>query len=155
MSMYNAVLGENAFSGVLLSMLGFQTRGEIPRYRDCWWNGEHIAVHTRVGGGNRNDYVERIVSMQMHEGYVKDEDDDYDHTFATFYYKFPEQYNHWLPAIKPETRSTRERWEDMMRRIENPEGDEEAQRAIANMAPTIAALQKAIDDPNGSGIIHV
>ena len=62
MSMYNIIHGENPFSTILLGILGL-TRENVPRYRDCWWTGNQIAVHTRTGGGNR-DYYENLESCR-------------------------------------------------------------------------------------------
>lgn len=140
MSLYNTVLGENEFSGLLLSMLGFQSRSEIPRYRDCWWNGKEIVVYTHVGGGNRNDYKEEIGALQNRKGYTSDEDDEYDFTFAAFYYTFPPEFETYKAAIKPETRTVRERWEEALKKISNKDPS-----TLKQIEPIVAALKEALD----------
>lgn len=52
MSLYNMIHGMNPMSDLLLAALGL-TRDKVGRFRDCYWNGEHICVYTRNGGGNR------------------------------------------------------------------------------------------------------
>lgn len=111
MSLYNIMFGENPFATILLPMLGFQDRDEIPRYRDCWWDGEHIIIYTRTGNGNRPEYAAEIAKLQAMPEYVSDQDDENDNTYALFKFKLPPQYDHFSDALKPETRTTRERWD--------------------------------------------
>lgn len=58
MSMYNMIHGVNPMSGILLASLGL-SREQVGRFRDCYWNGEHICVYTRNGGGNRDCWHDR------------------------------------------------------------------------------------------------
>src|SRR5678809_1375157 len=82
---YNLVHGENGLASVLLIALGL-TRETIPRYRDCWWDGKFICVHTRTGGGNREAYEEQNDQLRHVDGFSHDEDDSFDCTYATFYF---------------------------------------------------------------------
>jgi hypothetical protein len=50
--MYNMLFGSNKAAPVLLAVLGI-TADRVPRYRDCFIDGENIVIHTRTGGGNR------------------------------------------------------------------------------------------------------
>lgn len=91
MSMYSIVMGENLFAKSLASMI-FQTHEvTFGRIRDAWVedHGEDllIRVHTRNGGGNREGQAEAINSMRAHPWYVRDEDLDYDNTYADFYFR--------------------------------------------------------------------
>lgn len=47
MSLYNMIHGVNPAAPVLLSILGINS-SNIPRFRDCYWTGEHIAIYTRT-----------------------------------------------------------------------------------------------------------
>jgi hypothetical protein len=50
--LYNVLFGQHGNAGSVVADSGLTTE-QIPRYRSCYWNGEHIVVHTRTGGGNR------------------------------------------------------------------------------------------------------
>jgi hypothetical protein len=91
MSLYNMLFGTNPFSGVLLQMLGV-TRDDVPRFRDCFLNedGTEIIIHTRTGGGNRDDYQASNDELTEIAGYKFDADDDFDSTYADFHYEVPE-----------------------------------------------------------------
>lgn len=103
----------------LLPMLG-KHPNEYPRFRDCFagelytddeldgfgipvlkhGSEEYISIYTRVGGGNREEYEKEIIDLQNSEGYVKDFDDDFDSTFATFVFKVPERFKNDFRLIK-------------------------------------------------------
>jgi len=93
MSLYNMLNGVNPATFVILPMLGEKHPDQYPRFRDCFIDGEEIHVHTRVGGGNRNcGFGEE--ELQAHPNYLRDEDDDFDSTYATYIFSVPEQ---WKP----------------------------------------------------------
>lgn len=107
MSLYNALFGVNPSAGLVLQALGI-TADAVPRFRDAWITDDHkLAIHTRTGGGNRDMY-EHEDSARRHypeyftdgdppkgpwnadlrqlAGFRYDEDDDFDSTYATFYF---------------------------------------------------------------------
>jgi hypothetical protein len=90
MSMYNMIFGINPNSDQLLDLLG-ATREDFGRFRDVYISGEYIVVHTRCGGGNRDDYFPEWV--EDHPWYIRDEDCDFDSTYADIYFKIPEDDN--------------------------------------------------------------
>ena len=95
----------------LLSMLGL-TEGSVGRFRDAFVLPDRIAVYTRNGGGNREHYGNAeyesedppadgscrctgciiTVHLPQHPLYIRDEDDGFDSTYATVYFKFPPEY---------------------------------------------------------------
>jgi hypothetical protein len=102
MGLYNILFGRNPLAGLLCALAGFT---EQPmRLRDAWverGDGDVpvIAIHTRMGGGNRvedepddspfaswRDWWERVVEMHR---YLRDADDDFDPTYATIYFRAP------------------------------------------------------------------
>jgi hypothetical protein len=87
MSLYNMVFGMNPDSDKLLAILG-TTREEFGRFRNVFMEDGFIVVHTRCGGGNREDYFPTWV--ETHPWYSHDEDDDFDCTYANIYFKIPE-----------------------------------------------------------------
>lgn len=97
MSMYNAIFGINPLSSVILSTLGL-SMADTGRFRDCTVvkkDGELvIAVYTRNGGGNREQYMP---DFSGHPDYMYDVDDDFDSTYATIYFSAPEKY---LPVVE-------------------------------------------------------
>ncbi len=89
MSLYNMVFGMNPDSDKLLEILG-KTSGDFGRFRNVYMEDGYIVVHTRNGGGNRDDYEDVFDEMSMHPWYSHDEDDSFDCTYANFYFKLPE-----------------------------------------------------------------
>lgn len=89
MSMYNMLFGMNPDSDRLLALLG-KTSGDFGRFRNVYMDAGYIVVHTRNGGGNRDDYEAVFAEMALHPWYSHDEDDDYDCTYANIYFKVPE-----------------------------------------------------------------
>lgn len=111
MSLYNAIYGVNQATFFILPMLG-KHPDEYPRFRDCFIGGlenadetdpfgiplkktsdeKVISIYTRVGGGNRDDYKSEIEQLQKLPNYLRDYDDDFDSTFATFVFSIPEKW---------------------------------------------------------------
>lgn len=91
MSLYNLLFGENPASDVILATLGL-TKDDCGRFRDCFISGDEIAIYTRNGGDNREVYQPVIDQLAEHPCYLRDEDDDFDCTYATIYFKFPAEY---------------------------------------------------------------
>ena len=113
------LIGEDSNAQYLLQLLGVN-EGHIPRYRSCYWNGTHIVIHTRTGGGNR-EYYESLESCRENypdyfteesspsgpwnedlrkiPGYVRDEDSDFDCTYADFFYTPPKGVEEALGAL--------------------------------------------------------
>lgn len=92
MSLYNMVNGVNPATFFVLPLLGEKHPDEYPRFRDCFvTENEEIAIYTRVGGGNRGvGFGEE--ELVKHPNYMRDEDDDYDPTYATYYFSVPEEW---------------------------------------------------------------
>jgi len=115
MSLYNMLFGVNSAAPVLLATLGL-TAGDVPCFRDCYIDGDNIVIHTRTGGGNREDYEVENEELQSNPFYVRDEDDDFDCTYANFYYRFPEEYADELKAMAANADSIKpsEKWEALL-----------------------------------------
>jgi len=135
MSMYNMIFGENSDSETLLKFLGLE-RDDFYRYRDCYLDEQgRIAVYTRAGGGNRECYcwpdelenskeelyidedgfehlsdckVVKFEALRKHPLYLFDRDDNYDTTYATYYFQVPEGTA--IDNIKPKL-SREELWQ--------------------------------------------
>jgi hypothetical protein len=90
MSLYNNLFGFNGAASVLLRILKIELES-VPRFRDCFYDTERglIVIHTRTGGGNREDYIEENNKLTLHDCYNYDEDDDFDSTYANFYFSIP------------------------------------------------------------------
>lgn len=87
MTMYNMLFGKNPDTKTILSALSL-TELDVERFRDCWIVGEKIVIFTRTGGGNREDYPN--TALVNHPLYLYDEDDDFDQTYAYYYFAIPE-----------------------------------------------------------------
>ncbi len=126
MSLYNMLFGVNQLAPVLLAALGL-SRDQVPRFRDCYVDGEkkQIVIHTRTGGGNREDYQDENDELCAHPQYLHDEDDDFDSTYADFYFSFPPDLAADLTALcdKVETHRPSERWQELFAALK-AKGDE-------------------------------
>jgi hypothetical protein len=163
MSLYNMLFGVNAAAPVLLAMLGIDSN-DVPRFRDCFLAGDRIAIHTRTGGGNR-DYYEHSdrcrdnypeyfgegkeapsgpwnADLRQLPGFEYDEDDDYDNTYATFYFKVPEKFKHLLEKL-PQGENPAQRWQDTLEKLKTATPDDpQVKKLTAVLAPMFEALQK-------------
>lgn len=143
MSLYNMLFGVDKMAPVLLAALGIKT-DQVPRFRDCFLDSErkHIVIHTRTGGGNRDYYAnaERYKAhhadqigteyeykgpwnddLHEHANYLYDEDDDFDSTYADFYFSFPTDYVVDLTALcdKVETYRPSNKWQALFRSLKS------------------------------------
>ena len=108
MSLYNAMCGSNPAAGRLLAAINLDPN-TIPRFRDVWVNDDmtEVTVHTRTGGGNREDYQEQNDALAAHPLYLRDADDDFDCTFADFTFRLPaEEKAKMLTEIEEATKDT-------------------------------------------------
>ena len=127
MSMYNLVAADghqNDRGAVLLAALD---NPDIGRFRDAWVekgdNGEPvIAIYTRNGGGNRECWCDQHPepgclaaineALTAHPLYLRDADDDFDCTYATFYFSAPVELRDALLMVAQEPVNMSERWQD-------------------------------------------
>ena len=105
--LYNTLFGQNNQSGFLLELLN-ATKGDFGRYRDIYVTESHIVVHTRNGGGNRDDYFPDEITS--HPLYSHDEDDDFDCTYADIYFNHPVGYEEVLKEMATGTVTPSEKW---------------------------------------------
>lgn len=144
MSLYGVMFGERQEAGDLVHALGLRRR-DMGRYRDCWIierEGKRmVALLTRLGGANRPDYPTEIAYLRAGKGFIADEDDAFDETFATFLYAVPEGFEQ-LPAL-PEYR---QRFEDHMARMKagtlTPEEQARQDAFVASMKKQVGNLSE-------------
>mgnify|MGYP006940275397 CR=1 FL=1 len=116
--LYNMLFGENAHqASFLFAMLGKQP-GDFGRYRDIYVTDTHIVVHTRNGGGNREDYEDVFDEMVDHPLYAYDEDDDFDCTYANFYFNHPTEYAEVLKEMAVGTVTPADKWQALFKALE-------------------------------------
>ena len=120
MSMYNMLFGTNPDSDRLLEFLG-KSREDFGRFRDVYMEDGFIVVHTRNGGGNREDYEDVFEEMSTHPWYSHDADDDFDCTYANIYFKVPDDANKTLLALHTfnEGRAPSEKWAELLGHLES------------------------------------
>lgn len=138
MSLYNMLFGQNPLSDVLLATLDLD-RAAVGRFRDCFIAEGEIAVYTRNGGGNR-ECGDRFKSemgtdcgavgcysciiesrLPKHPNYLRDKDDDFDCTYATVYFSFPERYKEFLSAVNGGKFEPDKRWLDYFEQMKSPD----------------------------------
>jgi hypothetical protein len=55
-------------------------------------------VYTRTGGGNRDEYSAENIAMTNRAGYLRDEDDSFESTYALFHFAVPESLKEHIPV---------------------------------------------------------
>jgi len=91
MTFYNMLFGVNGQADLLLAVVGLR-KVDVERFLDVHAEdgGATIAVYTRTGGGNRPDYPQALLYKSPY--FRSTEDDDFDTTYATFYFATPKQF---------------------------------------------------------------
>jgi hypothetical protein len=130
-SLYNALFGVNPASEVIMASIGV-SMNDVPRFRDVYLHQGHIVIHTRTGGGNREYYDEPNVdnpdgpwnsTLRDNKYYIRDEDDDFDSTYADFYFRYPEgledDYKALADGNKAHTPS--EKWKLLFEQLSSPQ----------------------------------
>lgn len=116
MSLYNMVFGMNPDSDKLLALLD-ATREDFGRFRNVYMRDGYIIVHTRCGGGNREDYFPDWV--EDHPWYSHDEDDSFDCTYADIYFKVPENHADFIAIMNlEEGKKPSEQWAELLGAME-------------------------------------
>lgn len=126
------LFGSNPAGPTILATLGL-TPAETGRYRDCYVEktdaGEYrICVHTRNGGGNREDYQDVLDALASHPLHQGDEDDDFDCTYCNIYFALPDEYAADLRALADNQEFVKpsEKWAALLDALKKPERDADA-----------------------------
>lgn len=112
MSLYNLIAGSNPNTEQILSLLGKNT-GDFGRFRDVYLDNGYIVVHTRCGGGNREDYEEVFSEMEDHPWYSHNNDCDFDCTYADIYFKIPDDVEKTIAGLLCPGKNPAEMWENL------------------------------------------
>ena len=92
-------LHKNVDSKQILEAIGIKEE-DIPRLRGVGIDDGKIIIHTRTGGGNRDDYEKENNALAKNKYYLSDEDDSFDCTYANFWYKIPEKLTEELLKLE-------------------------------------------------------
>lgn len=91
--MYEMVCDINPDAGRVLNLIGLDPTFLIEecRLRDVYLSKDKtkVVIFTRIGGGNRESYNTSIKRLKNFKGYIRDYDDDFDNTYASFEYQIP------------------------------------------------------------------
>lgn len=135
MSFYNLMHGVNPFAKFYLAILGFDFE-QIPRFRDAYLAADEketrIVIHTRTGGGNREAYHEANTRICENPNYLYDRDDEFDPTYANFYFAIPDEFKHMMvPLIELDLRKApKDAWPELLEKIKEGADDAKTQRAM-------------------------
>lgn len=159
MSMYNQLFGYHPAAPLLMTMLKLHPK-DVGRFRDCYLRrvegtGElQIAVYTRNGGGNREEYESVTEALQKHPAYVSDADDSFDSTYATYFFKVPEEYKKEIDLIIEKAGvppSPEEKFKTLIKNLEEGNKDSPEVKRAEEVGKQIAEHIKG----GKSGIIEV
>lgn len=134
MSMYNLVMGDGREVdrvSFVLNVIGLEP-ADCGRLRDAWFerwtDGEQeqivAALYTRNGGGNREHYDDNTdegpwcnctgciaeYRLPAQAYYLRDADDEFDSTYATFYFAVPAEHVAVVRDYAGEPINMSERW---------------------------------------------
>jgi hypothetical protein len=113
MSLYNMLFEtDGGLEKFLLTVLG-RERGDFGRYRAIYVTEEYIIVHTRNGGGNREEYGDYLED-EDHPLYSHNEDCDYDDTYADVFYRHPEELKPLLRELATAMTTPAENWRALL-----------------------------------------
>ena len=127
MSMYEAAVADgrqHARGAVLLAVLGNPV---IARFRDAWCekgeDGPEIHIYTRQGGANRESCAASNGELQAHPLYLRDADDSFDGTYASFWFSAPPmaEMREALAAVAVDPVDTAARWREAIARVQRGE----------------------------------
>lgn len=169
--MYNMILGMNPIALLVVQMLGLGRWVDkeflclIHRFRDAFLvkkAGEepYFSVYTRIGGPNRPDYEEGIERLRSHPKFVKDYDDDFDATFATFEFEVAEEWEDVVEELirlgKSMDQTPAERHHDFLTN-KLPKGDREDPEVDHALDVGEELMKKIADvfENGGGGVIEV
>lgn len=157
------MFGVNPLAALTLEALRL-TPGDIPRFRDAYFDAEEnqLVVYTRTGGGNREYYGGRggydnedyegpfNEDLENHPNYLRDEDDDFDCTYAYFYFSIPESFAPIFETFKSlgagQDLNPTEKFAKMINDLEEGNNTPETERALAVGKSIVEQLTKAIDN---------
>lgn len=150
MSLYNLVHGMNPAAPIALRALDLGP-DDFMRFRDAFiTDKDEIAVYTRLGGANRQDYLDVFEHMREHPNYLRDEDASHDSTYATFFFSLPERYAESLRLLSTGEFDPAKEFEKALERIK--EGDPEVMKRVQ---PLAEQLKQAVDGTHPTGIIEI
>lgn len=163
MNLYNMMFGYSPLAGITLSALNL-TPNDIPRFRDAYFDAEEnrLVVYTRTGGGNREYYGGRggydneeyegpfNEDLEAHPNYISDEDDDFDSTYAYFYFAIPEEFSPIFTTFKDlgagKDLNPTEKFAKMIEDLESGNSTPETERALEVGKSIVEQITKAIDN---------
>lgn len=148
MSFYDIMnKGSNENAHKLLNLIGLKDT-DFPRYRDTslWNNNTEIRVITRAGGGNREEYQSNIDELKNNEYYLRDEDDDFDSTYAYIFFKVPEQYLETVKDIKTDERTMKQKTDDTIKDLDKMTPEELSNHPLTKILRQI----ESGDAPSGT-----
>lgn len=144
MSFYNMLFGRNPAAELLMAMLNL-TPSDVGRFRDCYTNndGTEIIVFTRNGGGNREYYQGVLDALAKHPNYIRDEDEDYDCTYASIYFHVPEPFKEHVKVLADasDTRPAMEKFKGLIDDLESGKDNATTGRALEVGKKIFAAIE--------------
>lgn len=122
MSLYGLVFGRQQAAPVVLALLE-RAPTDFGRFRDAWIEQTEagdlrLVVYTRCGGGNRESYFPK--DIDQHPLYLSDQDDDFDTTYASIFFRLPDVIPARLLEVLPEELRTTEVFYETLKTIAIP-----------------------------------
>lgn len=148
MSLYNQLFGVNKFGAIILHLLDLKVE-DVPRIRDAYvTDASELAVFARIGGNNRPHHEEGIAMLRAVPGYLRDADDSFDSTYATFFYAAPEAFSDLIPELLAAQGhyDPMERFKQLLDDMKHDRDTPLARRGIEVGKPIVESIAKAISE---------
>lgn len=177
MSLYNVLFGKNPLSTIVLEALG-TSEDAVPRFRDAYYDGEanRLVIHTRTGGGNRDFYDSEDACRDSYPeyfngdeppsgpwnsdlrslpGFLYDRDDDFDCTYADWFYTVPAAFEPIFQTIKElgggDDAKPADRWQSMLDGLRTGATTTETERALKVGETILSALANSTQGTENAG----
>jgi len=154
MSLYNQLFGMNQAAPVLLAVvlkLDLEAIKAIPRFRDCYISedGNEIIIYTRTGGGNRAEYEAQNEKLRQIPGFLGDEDDSFDSTYAYFRYAWPDDRKHLIPEFikRGAVGNPAKRWKELLHSLQYGKNNPDVERAMTVGKEIFRQIDEAFKKP--------
>jgi len=165
MSLYNILFGVNPLAPTLLRVLGIRME-DVGRFRDAFVTEGKIAIYTRLGSHNAECccdeypdaephpldprhkcvcYVPNINLLRRHPLYLYDEEDGFDRTYRTFYFRIPEEFKELFAHLDEGKIDFDERWLNKLKSIEDMSPDQ-LRACFPQLAELVEKIEKKIQE---------
>lgn len=158
----------NPLAPTLLRILKIKME-DVGRFRDAFVTDGKIAIYTRLGAGNAECccdefpnakphpldpehkcicYVPNINLLRRHPLYLYDEEDEFDSTYRTFYFRIPDEFKELLVHLDEGKIDFSERWMDKLKSIQDLSPDQ-LKACFPQLVEVVEKINEKLEEVSG------